>query len=65
MHSGDSELFAAFLYEFLTTYTNNPYNELEVFRYDDDVQFGHRECICVIQWRLYRGARGGAVPPHM
>jgi len=46
MRSDDSEQFAAYLYEWLTT--NNPYNKLEVFRYDDDVSFGHRECSSLI-----------------
>ena len=48
MHSDDSEQFAACLYEWLTT--GNPYNKLavHVFRYDEDVLPGQRECNSVI-----------------
>jgi len=41
MRSDDSEQFAAYLHRELTT--NNPYRQLSVFLYDDDVPPGTSE----------------------
>jgi len=41
MRSYDSERVSAYLYQGLTT--DNPYKQLEVFHYDEDVPFGNSE----------------------
>ena len=41
MRAEDGEQFAAYLYDWLTT--DAQYNELKVFRYDDDVPIGGRQ----------------------
>jgi len=43
MRSDDSDQFADYLHAWL-----NPYGELKVFRYDDDILPGQRECNSLI-----------------